>query len=198
MSLVQYVRTVQVEQVEPKWGHGQLAAHAIDVQFATKSAHGHLEWLGASIRLQTDHFAIQDQTPRRESANQFHYFRYSGGNIIQTSRIDCNLVVGLVYFNSSAVQFVFERRFSQVRQREGRISRGPGQHRLYRAKQLDIVFAETDVAFFGESASHDGDVAGKHNRAADAIQGNAGSFRQRLHHDGFQSALPQFAAQQTC
>src|SRR5215203_5594912 len=125
-----------MQQIEEEGSKRNFAASPRNIEALPKTTHRGLERMRSAVLSQRDHFAIEDELPSGQSANQLHHLRHRSRHVVEPPGVHCHLVSTLVDLNARAIELVLQRSFSQLADRLRGVLRGTGQHRMYRAEEL--------------------------------------------------------------
>src|SRR3569833_1179595 len=96
------------QTVEEKSLHGQLAAQRLYIELAAEAAHGDLKRMRPAIRVECDRLPIELECVIGESPHGFYYLRYSNRHVVETARVETNLIAQLVSLDAGTIHLPLE------------------------------------------------------------------------------------------
>ena len=182
-----------VEHVEEERGQGELGAQGSDVEAAAEAAHGDLEGVGASLRVQGEHLAVQHELRLGQGQRGLDQLGDRGGHLVQLAREHADLVAAAVDLDPGAVELPLEGGAAQLAEGGGGALGAAGQHGLDRPQELHAEAAERR-ATHGQGRRGDlAQLAAQHGGSAHLGRREVGCAGDRLDQDALEGALAQLA-----
>ena len=102
--------------------------------------------MGKSVAAHRNHFAIEHDLARRHRSRHGYELGNGSGDFAQVARVHLHLVFHLVDLDASAIEFVFDDRFTQCHESPANVGCGVGQHRLDRLKRREDEARQRGIA----------------------------------------------------
>ena len=159
---------------------------------------GDLEPVRAPVGAQRDRFAVGDQVFHRERERRLHDLGQPCGDVVEAAGVDRHVVAGAVDLYPGPVQLGLENALAaESFECIGDSGGGLGQHRSDGLPDPQGELRQRCLSAGQRGCGDGGQVAAQHRGAADGRGRYAGGLGDGVGHHPGESALPQFAAEQT-
>lgn len=167
--------------------------HGVGRLVRTEAAHRLLEASGPALLVVGEGLSVEHDLRYGQPAHHTGHQRHSGGDHVEPPGEHRHLIAGPVNLDTGAVQLPLDRRRSDRGQSVGDRGGCRGQHRAHRAKGPDVHPEEGLLPLRERRVGDRPQVTAQRGGSADQSRPDTGRSRHRVHHESFQSALPQLA-----